>query len=184
MLRIISSQKNKAILVHGWDGGVDKNWFPWLNKELIDIGYSVQPLSMPDPASPQRRSWVKHLQDHVIVNKKTILIAHSIGCIAVIRYLETIPEIPKAIILVAPFVNNEHDYKTVRSFFHGPIDWAKIRKCKNIHTIYSDDDPFVSIWQKSVFEDEANATTRLVCGSGHFDGDKLPIIMDIVREIK
>lgn len=177
------AQSSNVILVHGWEGGPTQNWFPWLEENLRNLGYSVLNLSMPNPNKPERKTWVKHLQDHATVNKNTIIVAHSIGCMAVIRYLEKISNNPKALILVAPFVENEKKYKTIKSFFHGPINWNKIKKCTNIYTLHSDDDPYVSLWQRLIFKDEANATNIVQKGQEHFDGDKIPKVLDIIKHL-
>ena len=105
--------KKTAVLVHGWEGSPTKNWFPWLSDNLHKLKYEVLNLSMPNPNSPQKDIWLKHLQDHVQPNRSTIFIAHSIGCMAVLRYLEKISTRIHATILVAPFVENEKKYKTV-----------------------------------------------------------------------
>lgn len=180
-LQKIAEMSGTVILVHGWDGGPTKNWFPWLSESLRDVGYFVLNMSMPNPAKPNRQIWVKHLQDHTIVDSNTIIVAYSIGCMAVLRFLEKSSSSPKALILIAPFAENEKKYKTVRSFFYGKLNWKKIGKCPNIYTLHSDNDPFVSLWQRLVFKDEVNATNIVQKDQGHFDGDKIPKVLDIIK---
>lgn len=174
---------NKAVLVHGWDGGPDKHWFPWLGKKLSELGYGVFNVPMPNPSKPSRKTWVKHLQDHITVDDNTVFVAHSIGCIAVLRYLEKISDTPRALIFVAPFTENEKKYKTVKSFFHGKLNWKQIKKCSKIYTLHSDDDPFVSPWQRFVFKEEANAINVVQKDKGHFTGKTLPKVLEIIKNL-
>lgn len=184
-MKIISSKKFKNkdksfVLVHGWEGGPNKDWFPWLNNKLIKEEYEVLNMSMPDPLSPVRNKWVGHLRDHVKISSKTFFIAHSIGCMAVLRYLEEIDKKIKAIILVAPYVTNEKKYKTISSFFYGDIKWKKINKnCDKIFTIFSDNDPFVSLDQLTLINKEINTSSMVLHNKGHFDVSEVKELYDL-----
>ena len=56
MIIITSSlaKKKQAVLVHGWEGGPAKKWFPWLSDKLTKLNYRVINLSMPDPNYSKR----------------------------------------------------------------------------------------------------------------------------------
>lgn len=45
--------KKNIFVVHGWEGGPDKDWMPWAKRELERKGYEVHLLSMPDPDYPK-----------------------------------------------------------------------------------------------------------------------------------
>jgi len=96
--------------------------------------------------------------------------------------LEAIDEIPKALIFVAPYIENENKQNS-QIFFHGPIAWDQIRKCKDIYAIFSDDDPFVSLEQKNILRNKVDAITHVEYGQGHFDGDKVPEILEIIKSL-
>lgn len=185
---ILSKNKKKDrsfVLVHGWEGGSDKDWFPWLNNKLIREGYEVLNMSMPDPLYPNKNEWIKHLKDHVKVSSKTFFIAHSIGCMAVLRYLAEINTKVKAVVLVAPYITNEKKYKTISSFFHGDIKWGKIsRNCNKIFTIFSDNDPFVSLDQLTLINKEINTNSMVLHNKGHFDIPEIEELYDLVVEIE
>lgn len=182
--KIAKSKRTPVILVHGWEGSSTKNWFPWIAGKLSATKYWVIPMTMPNPNSPKKADWIKHLQDHVEPDSKTIFVAHSIGCMAVLRYLENISDKVDAAILVAPFTENEKKYKTIQSFFVDTLKWDKIkRNCPKIYTIHSDDDPYVSSWQRLPFIENLNATSFVEKGKGHFDGKTLPKILEIVKSL-
>lgn len=175
------SRNKKAILVHGWTGGPNKNWFPWLGKELSKMGYSVLNMAMPNTNRPNKKEWLKHLVDHAEADKNTIIIAHSIGCMAVLKYLEVSDKI-KAAILVAPFTENENKYKTISSFFDRKLNWKKINSnCKKLYTVHSDDDPFVSAEQRFPIQENSNAVSYVEKSCGHFDGEKIPKVLEIIK---
>lgn len=184
---IISKQykkkKSSFVLVHGWEGGPNKDWFPWLNNKLIKGGYEVLNMSMPNPLSPVRSKWVEHLKDHVKASSKTFFIAHSIGCMAVLRYLEEINTKIKAVILVAPYITNEKKYKIISSFFYGDIKWKKINKnCDKFFTIFSDNDPFVSLDQLTLINKEIDTNSMVLHNKGHFDVPEIDKLYELVVE--
>ncbi len=180
---IQTAYKSRFILVHGWDGSPTKNWFPWLADKIATEG-NVLNLAMPQPHRPDKTIWVKHLEDHILPSKNDVFIAHSIGCMAVLWYLTKISTKIRAAILVAPFSENERDYKTISSFFSQQLDWKIIKKnCHQLYTLHSDDDPYVSTWQRFIFKEELNATSFVEKDMGHFDDKKLPKIMKIVQNL-
>ena len=83
----------RVFIVHGWGGRPDEAWFPWIKKELEDKGYKVFIPAMPETDEPKMELWIPFLSQ--LVGKpdlNTFFVGHSIGCQAIIRYLETLPE--------------------------------------------------------------------------------------------
>ena len=83
--------QKRVFIVHGWDGHPKEGWFPWLKQELEKHGFDVFVPQMPEPIMPKIEAWVSHLAG--IVNKpdkNTCFVGHSIGCQAILRYLETL----------------------------------------------------------------------------------------------
>ncbi len=183
-----SKKKISFILVHGWEGSPNKDWFPWLNKKLIKDGYDVINMSMPNPLYPKKEEWVKHIDGHVDPIKETIFIAHSLGAISVLKYLEKIDQKIKGVIFVAPYVFNEKKYKIISSFYSRKIDWSKINKnCSKFFAIFSDDDPFVSLDQYYFMKDMIDIDLTVLHNRGHFSDDdnikEIPELYKIIKEI-
>ncbi len=190
-MKIITSKKYDKkkisfILVHGWEGGPDKDWFPWLNKKLIRAGHDVTNMSMPNPMFPKKEEWVKHLEEHIDPTRETFFIAHSLGAIAVLKYLEKINKKIKGVIFIAPYVINEKKYKTLSSFYSRGIDWSKVDKnCNKFFTIFSDDDTFVSLDQYLYMKDKTDVELIMVSDKGHFsDDDKIKELPELYNIIK
>lgn len=177
-----------VVIVHGWKGRPETNWKPWLKDELEKSGNStVDVPAMPHSEHPVASEWVQGLAHAVSQpTSETYLVGHSLGCITILRYLETLKNNQKirAAILVAGFGQRFKGYQGQHdSFFDHDLDWQSIRKhCDHFVTIYSDDDPFIKIDQMELFKDKLGAKGIVVHGMGHFGSAdnvfKLPVVRD------
>lgn len=74
----------RIVLVHGWGGSTQTDWFPWAKKVLEDKGYEVVLPEMPNPDYPKIDSWTNKLKEVIgKVKSDDIFIGHSIGCQAI-----------------------------------------------------------------------------------------------------
>ena len=81
----------RAFLIHGWEGRPENEWRPWLKNELEKRGLQVFVPAMPDTANPMMDKWVPHLTQTVgTPDENTYFVGHSVGCITILRYLETL----------------------------------------------------------------------------------------------
>lgn len=180
--------KKHVIIVHGYKGKPETNWKPWLRQELEVKGMKVDVPEMPNTEYPIASEWVAVLAETVgKPTQDTYLIGHSLGCITILRYLETLDENNKigGTILVAGFgerfpkyQNGSHD-----TFFDHMLDWPHIRDyCNNFVAIHSEDDPGVNTEQLDLFEDKLGAKVLRKHGFGHFgsaDGVfEIPLVRD------
>ena len=68
----------KVIIIHGYGGYADKNWFPWLKNKLVSINLDVIVPNMPDTEAPELSAWLSHLQQVAgEVDENTYLVGHS-----------------------------------------------------------------------------------------------------------
>lgn len=171
----------KIYIVHCWEGTKDDGWYPWLDKELTNLGNLVYRFNMPNTDTPTIEEWTSFLDKQVDkLDENTYFIGHSIGCQTIMRYLES-KNINKigGILFVAPWldllkeaVSDEESFNTAKPWLTEPINFEKIKKfTNNINCIFSDDDYFVSIDQKDEFEKLLNANTIVVSGKGHISQD-------------
>lgn len=189
--------RNKRIfVVHRWEGGPDKDWLPWVKRELSGKSYEVNLLSMPDPDYPKINIWVEYLRKEVgKPDENTILVGHSIGCQTILRYLETLPEDKKLdkVIFVAGWVSltplalrTTEEREIVKPWHETPIDFDKARLHANrFIAIFSDDDPYMPYEENAkTYKEGLGAEIILQKGMGHFTGDtgitELPIVLDSV----
>lgn len=180
----LAKSSKSLVLVHGWEGSPTTDWFPWLAKKMSDK-YQVFNMSMPNPAHPTKNEWVKHLEDHVKPSASTDFVAHSIGCMAVLRFIERLDKKVGKVVLVAPYIDNIKNYKTIQSFFARKLNEEQIIKnCEQIFCLFSDDDPYVPLSMKDEVEKRLKAETKVCEGYGHFtrsdDVLRLPQVRDFL----
>lgn len=93
----------QVYITHGYTANGDKHWFPWLETELAKLGVSSKRLTMPNSSNPTPEEWLAYHQAEIKLNEETILIGHSLGCIATLNYLATKSQKIKGAIFVAGF---------------------------------------------------------------------------------
>jgi len=186
--------KKRVFLIHGWEGYPGEGWQSWLKKKLEERGFEVFTPAMPDTVSPTMEKWLPYLARVVREpDENCYLIGHSLGCITILRYLETLKENQKVggAILVAGFGTDleYEDYKgEMASFFSTPVNWKEIKKhCKKFVTIHSDDDPWVPIKHNTLFKEKLGAKAIVEHNKKHFSGDdnifELPSALEAVLEL-
>jgi uncharacterized protein len=166
--------KKRVFLIHGWNGAPDEGWRPWLAQQLTGKA-DVYNLAMPHPDYPQVDEWVHFLKRAVNTpDEDTILIGHSLGCITVLRFLETLLPDEKigTAYLIAPF-SDDLGIPELSNFFQHMIYWKEIReRSQKFVAIFSDNDPIINHEQYSlIFKNNLHAETIIAHNRLHFSGD-------------
>ena len=118
----------RVILVHRWSGGPSDDWRPWLQDELGQRGYNVLSPEMPDMDTPVIEKWVGKLREVVgVPDADTYFVGHSIGCQAILRYLETIDTPVGGALFVAGWfdlknLEDDETEKIAKPWIETPID--------------------------------------------------------------
>lgn len=184
----------RVVLVHGWDGTPEDGWFPWLKQGLEKAQIEVLAPQLPETQNPRIYNWIPALDKAVgIVNEQTFFIGHSMGCQAIVRYLEELPSNTNVggAIFVAGFFDaltnlNEpqETIDTVNHWLNPRIDFTKVRsKLPKSIAIFSDNDPYVPLMNQDKFQDQLNSEIVIVKQAGHFSGNldncrSLPIVFE------
>ena len=180
----------RVFLVHCWEGYPDYGWYPWFKKGLEAKGFEVHVPAMPDTDNPEFGAWLEHLTRTVgEPGKDCYLVGHSLGCITILRYLESLKEGQKVggVVLVAGFVSHL-GYKELSSFFTTFVDWEKIKShCDKFVAIHSENDPYVSLHYGELFKENLGAEVIVKHGMKHFSGadgvKELPDALEAVLRI-
>ncbi|MBI4144906.1 serine hydrolase family protein [Candidatus Woesearchaeota archaeon] len=180
----------RVFIVHGWEFSPEQHWYQWLKKELEKKGFKVIVPSMPNTAAPKIESWVKTLSNTVgTPDKDTVLVGHSIGCQAILRYLQKNGPVCGCV-LVAPWFTltpaalPDDDYQAIaKPWLETPITFTKVKTI----AIFSDDDPYVPQENITLMEQRAGAKIVLDKEKGHFTSDEgattLPSALKAVLEL-
>ncbi|MFH1521696.1 MAG: alpha/beta hydrolase [archaeon] len=195
----------KIYYVRGWAGdSVSPAWLPWLKEECRKRAIEFVAFEMPNPTEPKINEWVEFLRSNVVgLNEETFFLGHSIGCQAILRYLEKLPENEKigGCIFVAGWFNllesayeDEEDRKIGKPWIETPIDFEKVKAhTNNFLAIFSDNDGYVPLDNSDLFRERLNAKIVIKHGEGHFDDterideileDNLELSDEVVAEIE
>lgn len=171
----------KIYIIHGWDGSPDEPMLKHIKKEAESLRHKVTILEMPEPAVPTISAWMNTIDDSVKPDKDTVFIGHSIGCQAILRYLETITTPIRAIILIAPWMTldeealrkeGEEMLEIAGPWVNTPINWELVKKnAGKVICLFSDNDPYVPLSNADTFRDNLNAKIIIEKDKGHFSED-------------
>ena len=79
----------RAILIHGNGGGKPTdNWLPYLQRELEKIGIKTEAPQFPDADLARASYWIPFLKETLKIDENTIIIGHSSGAIAAMKFAE------------------------------------------------------------------------------------------------
>ena len=169
----------RIIIVHGWDGGSDRDWMPWTIAEFQKLGYEVICPDLPHTENPTIEDWVPFISKIVgIPDENTYFIGHSIGCQTIMRYLENIDSNVGGAIFVAGWFDLENlegpDAEAIaKPWLDTPIDTDKIRKNLGFTiTILGDNDQWVPYEKtKNKFRKLLGSEVITMPNGGHITSD-------------
>ena len=190
--------QKRVFIIHGWEGYPEEGWFPWLKHEFETRSFVVYIPQLPEADKPRIFNWIPAIADVVgLADENTYFVGHSIGCQAIARYIETLPEETKVggAVFVAGFFKRltglEDDaevQKTDRHWLDAPIDFIKIKaRLPKSVAIFSDDDPFVPLENQEEFRDFLGSKIIIERQKRHFSGSdgirELPAARNALLEI-
>ena len=121
--------------------------------------------------------------------QETILVGHSLGAITILRYLESLSEGQKigGAVFVAGFTD-DLKIPELKDFFTTAINWDKVKQhCPTFIALHSDNDPYVSLWYRDIFQDKLQAKVITMHNMRHFSGDdgikELPELLELITTI-
>jgi len=180
----------KVIIIHGYGGEPMHGFRPWLKRELEAKGFEVSVPAMPTPDAPKVDEWVAVIAREVgTAGKDCVLVGHSLGCSAILHYLEKAGKKVAGAVFVAGFAEKlGDDFKATDNFVETPLDAARVRAaCPKMTAIFSDNDPYVPLSQEKVFREKLGAKTMVLHARGHFSSSEgtteLPEALSAVLEI-
>jgi predicted alpha/beta hydrolase family esterase len=118
----------RAILIHGNGGGKPTdNWLPYLQLELEKMGIKVESPQFPDADLARASYWIPFLKDNLKADDKTIIIGHSSGAIAAMKFAEK-NRILGSVLVGAYHTDLGFEKEKLSGYFDTPWDWNAIKK--------------------------------------------------------
>lgn len=192
----------RVFIIHGWGSSPERARLQWLKKELSKRGFEVFVPAMPNTDEPKIEEWINFLSSLVgEPDEETYFVGESIGCQAILRYLEKLvnKKIGGAIFMAGWFNLSEFTFKEepadeeeariiAKPWLETPINFEKVKKTsKNFVAIFSDNDPYVPLSDKNIFRKKLGAEIIIEHNKGHFrDEDgiyELPIVLDLLLKM-
>ena len=162
----------RAIILPGNNNcDVTTQWYLHVKKELEKIGIEVVVENMPDADIARKEYWLPWIEEKAKGADKIILIGHSTGTVAILRYLES--HHVEGAVLVAAFHTDLGDAKEKKShYFDSPWQWEKIKQnVKWIIQFASTNDPVIPIEEARFVRDKLNPEYHEFNDQGHFSRD-------------
>uniref|UniRef100_A0AAZ3QYK3 Hydrolase RBBP9 n=1 Tax=Oncorhynchus tshawytscha TaxID=74940 RepID=A0AAZ3QYK3_ONCTS len=175
----------KAIIVPGNGAGdVERsNWYGWAKKQINKIPDVTCLLSnMPDPA--RESIWLPFIQEELQCDEETVIIGHSSGAAAAMRYAETHNVF--GLILVGAYTSDLGDENERESgYFSRPWEWEQMRRnVGHIVQFGSTDDPFLPWEEQQAVAEGLGAVLHKYTDRGHFQNTQFPELIDAMRKLR
>ena len=176
----------KIILMPG-NGGttVEDLWYPSVKKALQAQGFEVVARTFPDNVLARAWYWLPFMRDELKVDENTILIGHSSGAIAAMRYAEEYKILGS--VLVGTYWTHLNIESEIRSGYFGePWQWNKIKKNQEWSMVFaSSDDPFIPISEPRFVAGHMEADYFEYSDKGHFMDTQFPeLVKAVIKKIQ
>lgn len=176
----------RAVLIHG--NGNSKptdNWLPYLKKELENLGVEVNAPQFPDTELARSSYWLPFL-DELKADDNTMLVGHSSGAIAAMRYAETHRILGSALI-GAYYTDLGIEAEKLSGYFDLPWDWKNIKKNQKWIIQFSGvNDPWIPINEAHVIRDYLHTDYYESPDQGHLGGDyykgSFPKLLEAIKK--
>lgn len=176
----------KVVIVPG-NGGAKPtdNWFPYIQRELEKVGVPVIACEFPDSFLARESVWIPFLEQDLQVDQHTILIGHSSGAIAALRFAEK-HKILGSVLVGVYHTDLDNENEKLSGYFNRPWNWAEIKKNQKWVAIFaSEDDPWIPIAEPRFVRDQLTADYYEYEDQGHFGGDYVkdtfPEIIEVIK---
>ena len=182
----------KILILHGWESAPQEHWF-WKAKEKFEkAGAEVFVPKMPGAYFPKKEEWLKVVADYH-PDENWTLIGHSLGGVAVLKYLESATENIHQTILIAtpaepmkfnPIANFFTRPPSLRSGVSGQAGGFEYQNIKQragqIDIITEDDDPVVPLDHAKILAKNLDAKLHIHRGYTHCDILDLDFLQSIL----
>lgn len=180
-------KKIKIILIHGNGNSTPQdNWLPYIKSELTKLGFMVLAPQFPDVPLAREEYWIPFLKDELEADQDTILIGHSTGAIAAMRFAEE-KKLLGTVLVGAYATDLGIEREKLSGYFNRPWNWPAIKNNQQwIIQFASTDDPWIPIDEPRFINQKLNSEYHEFTTQGHFGGDydkkEFPELVQVIKK--
>jgi len=175
----------KAILIPGNGFSTPQdNWLPYCKTELEKLGITVIAEQFPDAPLSRAEYWLPFIKE-LGADANTILIGHSSGAVAAMRYAEN-NKILGSVLVGAMHTDLDIDTELISGYYDTPWQWQNIKDNQQwIVQFASTDDPWIPIEEPRFIHKNLDSIYYEYDNKGHFGGDYYkPTFPELIEAIK
>jgi len=172
----------KVIFVpgNGGDGNTSYGWFSYLKSELEKLGVQVISPIYPDGNLARAEQWLPFLES-LDVDQNTILIGHSSGAIASMRYAEN-HKILGSVLVSTYYTDLNLELERISNYFNEPFNWRAIKNNQKwIIQFNSTNDHFIPISEARFVQDKLGTDYHELL-EGHFQQELFPELLEAIKK--
>lgn len=177
--------KIKIIIIpgNGGDNPEDK-WFPYVKKELERLDISVVNNKYPDPVLARQKYWLPFIKKQG-ADENTILIGHSSGAVAAMRYVEN-NKILGSVLVGACYTDLGDENEKKSGYYKKEWNWDAIKNNQKwIIQFASMDDPYIPIKEARYIHQKLDTEYFEYSDQGHFGSDKNRVTFpELIKAVK
>lgn len=171
-----------VVLIHGNGGCTAADfWLPAVASELTALGLEVVNQTFPDNVEARARYWLPHLEA-LGAGAETVVIGHSSGAVAALRYAET-HRLRGSVLVGVCHTDLGDAFERASGYYEAPWDWAAIRAHQEwVGIFHSRDDPHIPVAEPRFVATRLGASYFELAGRGHFAAARpFPELVQFVR---
>jgi len=176
----------KIAIIPGNGGGAVESsvWYAWVRDALrsVERVSDVMLSDMPDPVLARECYWLPFMRDQLLCDENTIIVGHSSGAAAAMRYAEQWPV--GGLVLVGAYASDlDDETERCSGYFSRPWAWHLIRQNSPFVIQFgSTDDPYLPWDEQKTVADALSADLRQFSNRGHFIDAEFPEVVMAIKE--
>lgn len=189
----------RLCIVPRWGGGPERDFYPWLRTQLQNESPArfdeILSPAMPDPSTPTIAAWVGRIAEVLgpfdaqsrARLSRTVLLGHSVGCQALLRYLAGLPDDVHVagLLCVAGWFAVDRPWPSILPWQETPFECERVvQRVPSRVVLLSDNDPFTAdhAATAAAFRQRLDARVVYAPDRQHFNASEEPAVLQVLRE--